>query len=137
MFEYFLDNLLPLGIAVSGAIAWVLDKRKRNAELQSVIASNKQSEATAMTGMQDVYDRFVEDVRKQLLELREENSQLKQRVSELESQLSSAEKERVELIKQVNTFKEQSKKDGEVILELKGMVESYEKELKTFRKERK
>ena len=137
MFEYFLDNLLPLGIAVSGAIAWFLDKRKRNAELQSVIASNKQSEATAMTGMQDVYDRFVEDVRKQLLELREENSQLKQRVSELESQLSSAEKERVELIKQVNTFKEQSKKDGEVILELKGMVESYEKELKTFRKERK
>ena len=137
MFEYFLDNLLPLGIAVSGAIAWFLDKRKRNAELQSVIASNKQSEATAMTGMQDVYDRFVEDVRKQLLELRDENSQLKQRVSELESQLSSAEKERVELIKQVNTFKEQSKKDGEVILELKGMVESYEKELKTFRKERK
>ena len=137
MFEYFLDNLLPLGIAVSGAIAWFLDKRKRNAELQSVIASNKQSEATAMAGMQDVYDRFVEDVRSQLLELRDENSQLKQRVSELESQLSSAEKERIELIKQVNTFKEQSKKDGEVILELKGMVESYEKELKTFRKERK
>lgn len=137
MLQYILDNLLPLGIALSGAIAWIFDKRKRKAELQSVITQNKQAEATALSGMQDVYDHFVEDVKSQLEDLRQENSNLKKRVSELELQLSSVEEERAELTHQLSMFKEQSKKDGEVIAELKLQVDGYEKELKSFRKERK
>lgn len=137
MLQYILDNLLPLAIALSGAIAWIFDKRKRKAELQSITTQNKQAEATALSGMQDVYDHFVEDVKSQLEDLRQENFNLKKRVSELELQLSSVEAERAELTHQLSMFKEQSKKDGEVIAKLKLQVDGYEKELKSFRKERK
>lgn len=136
MWNYLLENILPIGIALAGAIAWVFDKRKRDAELETLKSQNKQQEASALSGMQDVYDRFVEAVKKQIEELREENSQLKERIFTLEQQLVDAEKERGELVALVDTFKKQSERDGILISELKQKVESYEKGLRKFKKER-
>lgn len=133
--EYILSNLLPLGIAIAGSIAWFFDKRKREAELKSILAQNKLQEATALQSMQDVYDKFVEDVKIQISELREENAILRARIRELEKQLIAANEERLHLIEQINNFKEQSQKDTKLIAELKGKVEGYEKNLKIFRKE--
>ncbi len=135
MLNYILENLLPIIIAISGAIAWFFDKRKREAELKSMLAQNKLQEATALQSMQDVYDKFVEDVKIQISELREENVVLRARIRELEKQLIAANEERLHLIEQINKFKEQSQKDTKLIAELKGKVEDYEKNLKIFRKE--
>lgn len=136
MWNYLLENILPIGIALAGAIAWVFDKRKRDAELETLKSQNKQQEASALSGMQDVYDRFVEAVKKQIEDLREENSQLKERIYTLEQQLIDAGKERVELVALVDAFKKQSERDGILISELKQKVESYEKGLRKFKKER-
>lgn len=135
MIQYLIDNLLPIGIAIAGAVAWFFDKRKRDAELKSVQVQNKHSEATAMQGMQDVYDKFVEDVKIQLVELKNENKDLRIRITELEENLRESAIEREGLISQMNEYKAQSEKDTKIIAQLKTKIESYEKELKAFRKE--
>lgn len=129
LWEYILDNLLPIAIAVGGAIAWIFDRKKRDAEYKSALAANKQSEASALQGMQEVYDKFVDDVKIQIDALKAENKELKERIKEIE-------KERELLSEQIKSFKEQSDKDSKLIISLKKKIESYEKELNIFRKER-
>jgi predicted RNase H-like nuclease (RuvC/YqgF family) len=142
--NYLLDNLLPLAIAVGGGIAWILDKQKRKAELESVKISNeqskalnKQNEAGALAGMQEEYAKFVEVVRKEIAELREENTALKSRVKDLEKELKASANERTQLSEQLGEFKVQAEKDAKLIRELNTKIQNYEKEMKVFRKERK
>lgn len=142
--NYLMDNLLPLAIAVGGGIAWILDKQKRKAELESVKinneqskALNKQNEAGALAGMQEEYAKFVEVVRKEIAELREENTALKNRVKDLERELKVSAGERTQLSGQLGEFKVQAEKDAKLIRELNTKIQNYEKEMKVFRKERK
>lgn len=134
--NYFIDNLLPILIAIGGGVGWIYDRNKRKAEYQSILATNKQAEATALQGMQDVYDKFVEDVKLQIETLRQENSELKSRIKELEQELSASSKERSKLSDRIDEYKAQTEKDSKLIIQLKKKVESYESELKSFRKER-
>ena len=69
-------------------------------------------------------------MRENLNEMREENVKLKAKITDLENQLDVVNKERLELINQVQNFKYQND-------ELKIKIESYEKELKLYRKENK
>ena len=69
-------------------------------------------------------------MRENLSEMREENLKLKEKITDLENQLDVVNKERLELINQVQNFKYQND-------ELKIKIESYEKELKLYRKENK
>ena len=125
--NYLIDNLLPILIALSGAIAWFTEKKKRKAEIDSVVVTNKQGEATALQGMQSVYDKFVEDVKTQIAELRAENAALRSEIAEVKRQ---AEKERKELTSEVNELKEKN-------MALMAEIEKYVKELKLYRKETK
>ena len=125
--NYLIDNLLPIAIALSGAIAWITEKKKRKAEIDSVVVTNKQGEATALQGMQSVYDKFVEDVKTQIAELRAENAALRSEIAEIKRQ---AEKERKELTSEVNELKEKN-------TALMAEIEKYVKELKLYRKETK
>ena len=125
--NYLIDNLLPIAIAIGGAIAWVAEKKKRKAEIDSVVVTNKQGEATALQGMQSVYDKFVEDVKTQIAELRAENAALRTEIAEVKKQ---AEKERKELTSEVNDLKEKN-------MALMAEIEKYVKELKLYRKETK
>ena len=67
-------------------------------------------------------------MRENLSEMHEENLKLKEKIIDLENQLDVVNKERLELINQVQNFKYQND-------ELKIKIESYEKELKLYRKE--
>ena len=125
--NYLFDNLLPILIAVVVAIAWLTEKNKRKAEIDSVVVTNKQGEATALQGMQSVYDKFVEDVKTQIAELRAENAALRTEIAEVKRQ---AEKERKELTSEVNELKARN-------TELMAEIEKYVKELKLYRKETK
>ena len=69
-------------------------------------------------------------MRENLSEMHEENLKLKEKIIDLENQLDVVNKERLELINQVQNFKYQND-------ELKIKIESYEKELKLYRKENK
>ena len=125
--NYLIDNLLPIAIAIGGAVAWFTESRKRKAETKGVEVVNKQGEATAMQGMQAVYDKFVEDVKTQIAELRAENAALRTEIAEVKRQ---AEKERKELTSEVNELKAKN-------TELMAEIEKYVKELKQYRKETK
>ena len=125
--NYLIENLLPILIALSGAIAWITEKKRRKAEIEGVIVTNKQGEATALQGMQSVYDKFVEDVKTQIAELRTENAALRTEIAEVKKQ---AEKERKELTSEVNDLKEKN-------MALMAEIEKYVKELKLYRKETK
>ena len=110
---YVAENLLPIGIAIAGVVAWFFDRRKRKAEVDSISAMNKQGEASALALMEESYQKFIKEVQRQLDEVRAENAQLKE---------------------QLRTFTAQAEKDARLISELKGKVESYEKELKMFKR---
>ena len=150
--------MLPIAIAIGGAIAWLSERRKRKADVKSVEVNNRQGEATAMTGMQAVYDTLVDDVKIQFAELRLESKNLKDQlvevnanymksqkeiselrnklsdaekeISELRKRLSGAENERVELTNKVHDLEAQN-------ANLKSELEKYQKELKIYRKENK
>ena len=133
--------MLPIAIAIGGAIAWITESRKRKAEIKGVEVINKQGEATAMQGMQSVYDKFVEDVRNQIAELRAENEDLRSEVAELKRAKTAlqaeiaevkkqAEIERKELTNKVHDLEAQN-------TELKLELDKYQKELKLYRKETK
>lgn len=110
---YIAENLLPIGVAVAGVVAWLFDKRKRKAEVDSITAINKQGEASALALMEESYQKFIKEVQRQLDEVRAENAQLKE---------------------QIKTFTAQAEKDARLISELKWKIESYERELKKFKR---
>ena len=110
---YIAENLLPIGIAIAGVVAWFFDKRKRKAEVGSITVMNKQGEASALALMEESYQKFIKEVQRQLDEVRAENAQLKE---------------------QIKTFTAQAEKDARLISELKWKIESYERELKKFKR---
>lgn len=136
IWQYIIDNLLPIAIAVAGAIAWFFDKRKRHAEVEVINVQNNQAKASALEVMQDAYADFVKEVQRQLADVKKENEELKTSIATLEKDLKNSNREREELKEQIRGFISQSEKDAKLISELKRKVESYEVELKKFKNER-
>ena len=149
LWAYVGDNLLPLLTVIGGIIVWLFDKNKRRAELKGMQVTNEQSEVSIFKSMQESYkvlkeemDQALQTVREEVKRLREENEVLKQaifsskeRISELESQLESANSERTKLENKLNEVTQKSANDTKLIKSLKAKVDSYEKDFKIFRKE--
>lgn len=134
--QYIIDNLLPIAIAVAGAVAWFFDKRRRLAEVESITTLNNQAKANALEGMQEAYAEFVKEVQRQLSDVKKENKELKAGIATLKEELKNSNREREELKEQIRGFISQSEKDAKLISELKRKVESYEVELRKFKNER-
>ena len=126
--NYLIDNMLPIVIAIGGAIAWLSERRKRKADIASVEVVTAQGNAEVFQKMRNSYNEFVLDLNTRLDELRNENAELKKEVAELRKQLSGADKERVELTSKVHDLEAQN-------AHLKQELEKYQKELKLYRKE--
>lgn len=128
--NYIIDNMLPIAIAIGGAIAWLSERHKRKADIASVEVVTAQGNAEVFQKMRNSYNEFVLDLNARLDELRNENAELKEEIAELRKQLSGAETERVELVNKVHDLEAQN-------TELKLELEKYQKELKLYRKENK
>lgn len=141
LLNYLMENWMPIGVAIGGMIGWFFDSKKRKAELIALQLANEQNKTSIKTGLEtastDIYKKLfdtvsvqIDEMRENLSEMREENLKLKEKIIDLENQLDVVNKERLELINQVQNFKYQND-------ELKIKIESYEKELKLYRKENK
>lgn len=141
LLNYLMENWMPIGVAIGGMIGWFFDSKKRKAELIALQLANEQNKTSIKTGLEtastDIYKKLfdtvsvqIDEMRENLSEMREENLKLKEKITDLENQLDVVNKERLELINQVQNFKYQND-------ELKIKIESYEKELKLYRKENK
>lgn len=150
MLQYIIDNLLPLGMAVAGVIVWIFDKRKREAELENLDTQNVKAKADVLSEIKEAYDGFAVEIRQQLANIKGENTTLKEAVSEmleeneglkksiatLEYELNISILEREKLKAQVSNFIDQAERDAKLIARLQRKIESYEIEIKAFRKER-
>lgn len=150
MLQYIIDNLLPLGMAVAGVVVWIFDKRKRDAEIESMGTQNVRAKADVLSEIKEAYDGFAVEIRQQLANIKGENSKLKESVSEmreeneylkksiatLEYELNVSILEREKLKAQVSNFIDQAERDAKLIARLQRKIESYEIEIKAFRKER-
>lgn len=126
MKQFILNNLAALLTLTGGAIAWIIDRKKRNAELEKTRSENKKSETDAFQNMQDIYEQFVNDVTAKIKIVQNENDELKQQIVYLKKdieQIDSLRKENADLKKQVEILSEK--------------VTKYENELKQYRKENK
>ena len=141
LLNYLMENWMPIGVAIGGMIGWFFDSKKRKAELIALQLANEQNKTSIKTGLEtastDIYKKLfdtvsmqIDEMRENLSEMREENLKLKEKITDLENQLDLVNKERLDLINQVRDFKNQND-------ELKIKIESYEKELKLYRKENK
>lgn len=150
MLQYIIDNLLPLGMAIAGVIVWIFDKRKRDAEIESMDTQNVKAKADVLSEIKEAYDGFAVEIRQQLANVKGDNARLKESVSELleenkdlrksiatlEYELNISTLEREKLKAQISNFTDQAERDAKLIAKLQRKVESYEVELKAFRKER-
>lgn len=126
MKQFILNNLAALLTLTGGAIAWIIDRKKRNAELEKTRLENKKSKTDAFQNMQDVYEQFVNDVTAKIKIVQNENDELKKQIIDLKKdieQIDSLRKENADLKKQVEILSEK--------------VTKYENELKMYRKENK
>ena len=141
LLNYLMENWMPISVAIGGMIGWFFDSKKRKAELIALQLANEQNKTSIKTGLEtastDIYKKLfdtvsvqIDEMRENLSEMREENLKLKEKITDLENQLDLVNKERLDLINQVRDFKNQND-------ELKIKIESYEKELKLYRKENK
>ena len=141
LLNYLMENWMPIGVAIGGMVGWFFDSKKRKAELIALQLANEQNKTSIKTGLEtastDIYKKLfdtvsvqIDEMRENLSEMREENLKLKEKITDLENQLDLVNKERLDLINQVRDFKNQND-------ELKIKIESYEKELKLYRKENK
>ena len=139
--NYLIDNLLPIIVAIGGAIAWLAERKKRKAEIKGVEVTTEQGNAEVFQKMRNSYVEFISDINARLDELQKENADLKNEVSELRTENAAlrteiaevkkqAEKERKELTSEVNDLKEKN-------MALMAEIEKYVKELKLYRKETK
>ena len=141
LLNYLMENWMPISVAIGGMVGWFFDSKKRKAELIALQLANEQNKTSIKTGLEtastDIYKKLfdtvsvqIDEMRENLSEMREENLKLKEKITDLENQLDLVNKERLDLINQVRDFKNQND-------ELKIKIESYEKELKLYRKENK
>ena len=126
--NYLIDNMLPIAIAIGGAVAWITESRKRKAEIKGVEMTTEQGNAEVFQKMRNSYVEFISDINARLDELQKENAELKKEVAELRKKLVGADAERIELVNKVQDLEAQN-------TALKAELEKYQRELKLYRKE--
>jgi len=78
---------LPSLIAIIGCgIAWLFDRKKRQADMVRLRTENKAAEACALEKMQGVYMIFVKDVEAQILKQKNQIAELKDEIIELKAE---------------------------------------------------
>lgn len=117
--NWLAENATALfGYLISAGLGtWIfVDKKKQKSE-------QKQIEATAMAGMQEVYDAFVEDVKGQY-------EKMNRRIKELEQKVETLQKDRDELQSKYDTLKEEHNVLRTKYDKLKEEVATYEESRK-------
>ena len=135
LINYLSENLLPIGVAVAGAVAWIADRYKRKAELDGVNANSEVTKTSAMQTMQEIYKTLTEQIKVEIDALKCEINTLKKDNNELVNKVKSLEEALKLANTEVENLRKQADKDGETIKTMKAKIESYEKELKIYRKE--
>ena len=97
--NFISSSLIPALASVGLGAGWLFDRWMRKGEMERIKSENKATEAGALRSMQSVYDKFVDDVKNQMSELKHqiadlhaENKELKNKISVLERSLAIAEK---------------------------------------------
>ena len=137
LMNYIAENLLPLGVALAGAVAWIADRYKRKAELDGVNANSEVTKTSAMQTMQEIYKTLTEQIKVEFDALKCDMNTLKKDNSELVNKVKSLEEALKLANTEVENLRKQADKDGETIKTMKLKIDSYEKELKIYRKENK
>ena len=144
--QYLLENWIAISVALGGGIGYLLEGKKRKAELAAIQLQNKSSEITMKTTLesssQEIFQKLlstvstqIDEMRENLAEMKEENTKLKARVLELESQLLAANEERVELLDAQVKSKLQSEADSILISNLQNEVTNLKKKLENYEKQ--
>lgn len=99
--DFILDNFLQLATTLALGIAWLVDKRKRKAETDTVRSS-------ALDNLDALYDKFSERYAK-------EYEALLQRIKVLEDTLEESRKDRGRLLDRIEVFEKQGISDKGLI----------------------
>lgn len=114
------ENWVTLTTTFGVATAWFVDRKKRAEEL-------KITQSSSLEGMQNAYDKFVEDAQKQY-------DALNGKIEKFEERERKAIEERSALQESVKNLKETTESDKKTIEDLKKRITEYEVKIETYEK---
>lgn len=118
MLEFLRDNWVALLGTFGAIIVWFTERQKRRSE--GKIGLNDATE-----GMQNMYDKFVEDANYQY-------DKLNEKIKTLQTSEETAVKERNEIYGTMADIQKRMEADKSKILELERKIASYEATIKTY-----
>ena len=110
--KFIVDNWVSLSSTIGMIVLWFSKRKYDKIEL-------KKETSTALEGIQNAYDRYVNNTNAKVEELQKEINNLKQREKEWLL-------EKDNLQKQINGLIHQSSKDQSIIQSLKAKIANYE-----------
>ena len=110
--KFIVDNWVSLSSTIGMIVLWFSKRKHDKIEL-------KKETSTALEGIQNAYDRYVNNTNAKVDELQKEINNLKQREKEWLL-------EKDNLQKQINGLIHQSSKDQSIIQSLKAKIANYE-----------
>ena len=114
--KFIVDNWVSLSSTIGMIVLWFSKRKYDKIEL-------KKETSTALEGIQNAYDRYVNNTNAKVEELQKEINNLKQREKEWLL-------EKDNLQKQINGLIQQSSKDQSIIQSLKAKIANYETKAK-------
>ena len=114
--KFIVDNWVSLSSTIGMIVLWFSKRKYDKIEL-------KKETSTALEGIQNAYDRYVNNTNAKVEELQKEINNLKQREKEWLL-------EKDNLQKQINGLIHQSSKDQSIIQSLKAKIANYETKTK-------
>lgn len=118
MLEFLAENWLLLLPTIGGAIAWISERKKR-------ISEGRIGLNDATKGMQEMYDRFVEDASKQY-------DKLNMKIQSLEDNAIITNNDRERLLLQIKDIERQVETDKKRMLELETKISQYEETIRNY-----
>ena len=114
--KFIVDNWVSLSSTIGMIVLWVSKRKYDKIEL-------KKETSTALEGIQNAYDRYVNNTNAKVDELQKEINDLKEREKDW-----LVEKDNLQ--KQINGLIQQSTKDQSIIQSLKAKIANYETKTK-------
>ena len=114
--KFIVDNWVSLSSTIGMVVLWFSKRKYDKVEF-------KKETSTALEGIQNAYDRYVNNTNAKVEELQKEINDLKQREKEWLL-------EKDNLQKQINGLIQQSTKDQSIIQSLKAKIANYETKTK-------
>ena len=114
--KFIVDNWVSLSSTIGMIVLWFSKRKYDKIEL-------KKETSTALEGIQNAYDRYVNNTNAKVDELQKEINDLKQREKDWLG-------EKDNLQKQINGLIQQSTKDQSIIQSLKAKIANYETKAK-------